>query len=133
MADQIKGVKMLNLDELHFVPHSSFQSLFEQQEVKELWAFLKTPNNLIRIDAALYLGKSPLEVITPNLLTLYIFSDDVDKSLKDRYKKICGAFIKAIANELGYSQNQSRIKLKASTVTRPQLFSTSTTYSKKAC
>jgi len=122
---------MLNLDELQFVPHTSFQPLFEQEEVQELWAYLKTPDNLIRIDAALYLGKSPLEVITPNLLTLAMFSDDVDKSQKDRYKKVTGAMIKALANELGYVPNQSRIKLKAGTLERPQLFSTSTTYSKK--
>ena len=122
---------MLNLDELEFVPHTSFQSLFEQEEVQELWTYLKTPDNLIRIDAALYLGKSPLEVITPNLLTLHMFSDDVDKSQKDRYKKVTGAMIKALANELGYVANQSRIKLKAGTLERPQLFSTSTTYSKK--
>ena len=122
---------MLNLDELQFVPHTSFQSLFAQEEVQELWTYLKTPDNLIRIDAALNLGKSPLEVITPNLLTLHMFSDGVDKSQKDRYKKVTGAMIKALANELGYVANQSRIKLKAGTLERPQLFSTSTTYSKK--
>ena len=122
---------MLNLDELQFVPHTSFQSLFAQEEVQELWTYLKTPDNLIRIDAALYLGKSPLEVITPNLLTLHMFSDGVDTSQKDRYKKVTGAMIKALANELGYVANQSRIKLKAGTLERPQLFSTSTTYSKK--
>ncbi|WP_149980947.1 hypothetical protein [Pseudoalteromonas rhizosphaerae] len=108
--------------------HRSFIPLFKEPEGQAVWAFLQKPENIIRIETAVYLGKSPLEALTPELLKLDILmSNDEDKV--NRLKQLIGSLVKfLLCHQIGgYELKPSKVNITAQD-DRPLLFKTAATY-----
>lgn len=121
----------MDLSTLKFVPHTSFTALFAEPDIQDIWKLIKQPDNLIRMETAAYLSKTPVESISPQLLSLPAFREGEDPKRQDRIKQLIGAMVRCIMEELGYEINPTRLKLRVGTPSRPQLFKTASSYSKK--
>ncbi len=119
------------LSQLHF----SFHALFLDSDGQDIWQCLQKPENIIRAETAAYLGKSPLDALTPELLKLNIFQHISANGIKlarvERFKQLTGSLLRIVmCVQLGYTLNKSKQKLKPSSTERPQIFTTVSTYSK---
>ncbi|MDO6679992.1 MULTISPECIES: hypothetical protein [unclassified Shewanella] len=114
--------------------HRSFIALFEEQDGQDIWSCIKDPTNIVRMETAIYLGKTPLESITPELLKLDIFKPDSgqDVQRQNRFKQLTGSLVKyMLCNKLDkYQLNDNKTKLRASE-DRQQIFSAASTYKAK--
>ena len=111
--------------------HGSFKGLFQEPGGLEIWQCLTSPESIIKSECAAYLGKSPLDALTSDLLELSVFKNNQDKKRVDRFKQLTGSLVRILMEDLGYKLNISKQKLKPSTPEKPQLFTTVSTYSKK--
>ncbi|CAG19290.1 hypothetical protein [Photobacterium profundum] len=114
--------------------HTSFHGIFQEPDGQSLLSFLLEPESILRSETAIYLGKAPLDALTPGLLQLPIFAnqheDDETKQRIERLKQLAGSLTRIIMEERGYELNPSKQKLKPSTEEKPQLFVKVSTYSK---
>ncbi|WP_132941959.1 hypothetical protein [Vibrio crassostreae] len=102
--------------------HRSFIPLFKEPEGQAIWAFLQKQENIIRIETGVYLRKSPLEALTPELLELDVLtSSDEDKV--NRLKQLIGSLVKFLLcfQIGGYEQKPSKVNITAQ-YNRPLLF-----------
>ena len=93
-----------------------FSDLSELKLGKDLWGFLNTPDNIIRMETAVELGKTPAEALAKSLVEK--FDDDVRV---DRVKQMIGHMIRQVMENHGFqlsTQNRkvgnSRLFTKAS-------------------
>ncbi|MDF0533063.1 hypothetical protein PY479_02075 [Shewanella sp. A32] len=110
--------------------HPSFRDLFNGENGQVIWECLLKPENKIRAETAAYLGKSPLDALTPEFLALSPFSDDKESDEKDRLKQLTGSLVRILMASWGYKPNLSKQRLPSSTESKRQLFKTATTYSR---
>ncbi|MDO6500940.1 hypothetical protein [Photobacterium sanguinicancri] len=108
--------------------HRSFLPIFNEPEGQAIWDFLQQPQNIIRVETAVYLGKSPLEALTPELLKLEIFQSNDEDQVK-RFKQLTGSLVKyLLCHKIGgYELKPSKVNI-TSQDNRPLLFKTAATY-----
>jgi len=112
--------------------HPSFHELFQATEGQTIWECLNKAENKIRAETAAYLGKSPLDALTPELLSLSAFSLEQPTAQVDRLKQLTGSLIRILMDSWGYDLNPSKQRLPNSTDSKPQLFKTASTYIKRS-
>ena len=110
--------------------HPSFHELFKEEDSQIIWKCLQKPEHKIQAETAAYLGKSPLDALTPTFLELPSFGAEQPTERIDRLKQLTGSLVRILMSSWGYEPNQSKQKLPSSTIEKPQLFKTATTYSK---
>ena len=122
--------RKMNTQQVFEELHPSFRELFNSSEGQIIWQCLIKPENRIRSETAAYLGKSPLDALTPELIKLTSFSSNPSNENVDRLKQLTGSLIRILMSFWGYKPNPSKQRLPNSTEDKPQLFKTATTYSK---
>jgi len=101
----------------------SFKDLANTAIGEALWEFLNTPNSLIKMETATQLKRPALEAVQLDLIELF---DSIIK--QDRYKQMIGRMARQIMENLGYSMDQSGVR-----ITSKILFSSATRYKKYRC
>jgi hypothetical protein len=89
--------------------------------VPAIWDFLRRPDNLLRMETASRLGRSPLEAVSAELIHEFGTSINLPS-----VKQMIGRMVRQIMEALGYE-----IERKSLRITRPCLFSSGATYLRK--
>lgn len=101
-----------------YVP-GSFLNVYETNEGEKIWAFLNTPENIVRMETATYLVRPAGEALAPALLKE--FGDAV---AHDDVKRMIGHMIRQIMEVQGYALDKTGVN-----ITRdPCLFKRATRY-----
>ncbi len=104
---------------LTFKP-GSFAELAESKMGKKLWMFLNSNENIIRMETATQLRRPALEAVQELLVEQ--FGEEIQQ---DRYKQMIGRMTRQIMEHMGYSLDQSGVR-----ITSKILFSSATRYKK---
>lgn len=113
MAD----LHMPDLSALEYEPQN-FRDLAETEFGKVIWAFLKRPDNLIRMETATLLDRAAVEPLAAGLVAE--FGDQVRD---DRSKQMIGHMTRQVMQALGYELDRSGLR-----ITRASLFTSGATY-----
>ena len=89
---------------------------------KDIWAFLKTRESLIKMETATYLKKPAVTALQKDLIDKFPLKDHVKLT---RFKQLIGAMVRDILFEHGYVVEQHEI-----TVNPSDLFVKATRYKK---
>lgn len=106
-----------DLSALEYEPQN-FRDLAETDLGKAIWAFLKRPDNLIRMETATLLERAAVEPLAAGLVAE--FGDEVRD---DRTKQMIGHMTRQIMEALSYEIDRSGLR-----ITRPSLFTSGATY-----
>jgi hypothetical protein len=109
-----------DLSTLEYDPQN-FRDLAKTELGAALWAVLKHPHNLIRMETAALLDRAAVEPLAPILVA--IFGDQVRD---DRTKQMIGHMTRQIMEAMGYEVDRSGLR-----ITRPSLFTSATTYRRR--
>jgi hypothetical protein len=108
---------MPNLSSLEYEPQH-FRDLADTELGGGLWAFLKRPDNLIRMETATLLDRAAVEPLGAGLVVE--FGDEVRD---DRTKQMIGHMTRQVVEALGYELDRTGLR-----ITRPSLFTSGATY-----
>ena len=108
----IPDLSMLAFDQ------GKFRDLADTPFGIELWTFLKSPNNIVRMETAVFLDRAPVEALGPILV--YAFGDSIRD---DRAKQMIGLMVKQIMAALGYDVDRKSLR-----ITRLNLFTSGAAY-----
>ncbi len=100
----------------------SFSDLADTPMGVDLWSLMTSPESLIRLETATYLGRPAIEAPQPQLLEAF---GEVIR--ENRWKQVTGAMARQVMEYLGYKFVRSGVKIKVK-----DLFSTGATYSKQS-
>ena len=93
----------------------------ESNVVRAIWDFLRRHDNLIRMETAVRLDRTPLEALSAQLI--FEFGTNINLQIA---KQMIGRMVRQIMQALGYE-----IERKSLRITRPCLFSRGATYRRK--
>jgi hypothetical protein len=96
----------------------NFRDLFETDLGQAIWAFMKRPDNLVRMETATYLDRAAVEPLAPGLLRM--FGPEI---AEDRLKQMIGHMARQIMEEMGFELDRSGLR-----ITRESMFTTATRY-----
>ena len=99
----------------------NFRDLAETPLGQEIWAFLKTRDNLTRMETATFLDRAAVEPIAPCLARN--FGSEI---AQDRLKQMIGHMTRQIMEALGYEIDRQGLR-----ITRESLFTTATRYRRR--
>jgi hypothetical protein len=99
----------------------NFRDLAETPLGEEIWAFLKTRDNLVRMETATFLERTAVEPLAPGLARE--FGPDI---AQDRLKQMIGHMTRQIMEALGYEVDRQGLR-----ITRESLFTTATRYRRR--
>jgi hypothetical protein len=108
---------MPDLSSLEYEPQH-FRDLAETELGGRLWAFLKRPDNLIRMETATLLDRAAVEPLAAGLVVE--FGDEVRD---DRTKQMIGHMTRQVMEALAYELDRTGLR-----ITRPSLFTSGATY-----
>jgi hypothetical protein len=108
---------MPDLSSLEYEPQH-FRDLAETELGGRLWAFLKRPDNLIRMETATLLDRAAVEPLAAGLVVE--FGDEVRD---DRTKQMIGHMTRQVMEALDYELDRTGLR-----ITRPSLFTSGATY-----
>lgn len=108
---------MPHLSALDYEPQN-FRDLAETELGRAIWAFLKRPDNLIRMETATLLERAAVEPLATGLVAE--FGDQVRD---DRTKQMIGHMTRQIMEALGYELDRTGLR-----ITRASLFTSGATY-----
>lgn len=106
-----------DLSALEYEPQN-FRDLAETDLGEAIWAFLKRPDNLIRMETATLLERAAVEPLATGLVAE--FGDQVRD---DRTKQMIGHMTRQIMEALGYELDRTGLR-----ITRASLFTSGATY-----
>jgi hypothetical protein len=96
----------------------NFRDVFETDLGQAIWAFMKRPDNLVRMETATYLDRAAVEPLAPGLLRM--FGPEI---AEDRLKQMIGHMARQIMEEMGFELDRSGLR-----ITRESMFTTATRY-----
>ncbi len=108
-----------DLSGLDYDPQN-FRETYETDFGAELWAYLRRPDNLVRMVTATYLDRAAVEPLAPGLLRT--FGPEV---AEDRIKQMIGHMTRQIMTAMGYKIDRNGLR-----ITRESMFTTATRYRK---
>ncbi|GAA4247024.1 hypothetical protein GBZ26_05810 [Azospirillum formosense] len=100
----------------------NFRDLYETPVGQELWRFLNEPDNIIRMETAIYLERAPVEPLGPGLVAH--FGEEISD---DRCKQMIGHMVRQIVGTRGYTVDRSGLR-----ITRLNLFTSGTRYKSRS-
>lgn len=106
-----------DLSTLEYEPQN-FRDLAHTDLGSAIWAFLKRPDTLIRMETATVLERAAVEPIATGLVAE--FGDQVRD---ERTKQMIGHMTRQVMEALGYELDRTGLR-----ITRPSLFTSGTTY-----
>src|ERR1700687_3488144 len=80
----------------------NFRDQFETELGQEIWAFMKRPENLVRMETATYLGRAAVEPLAPGLLRM--FGPGI---AEDRLKQMIGHMARKIMEAMDFELDRS--------------------------
>ena len=92
------------------------------QNGAEIWAFLNSIENIVRMETATYLGRPAAEALSPQLLALF-----GSAIAEDRMKQMIGHMIRQILESRGYSVDRGNVRINR----EGNIFSSATRYVSK--
>ncbi|MCL1095856.1 hypothetical protein [Shewanella kaireitica] len=115
----------MNKLDINYLPSPALTQLAKTPEAEELWKFLCSPENQIRMETATFLRKPALEPLSPHLRESFDFFrvESADKATFDRYKQLAGSMTKQVMAALGYEHEKGSV-----TVQRGDVFKTASRY-----
>ncbi len=111
------AARVPDLFNLNYDPQN-FRDLAETELGAELWAFLRHPHNVIRMETATQLDRAAVEPLADGLVDMF-----GDQARDDRTKQMVGHMVRQIMEALGYEIDRSGLR-----ITRPSLFTSGATY-----
>lgn len=96
----------------------NFRDLYETEVGQELWAFMKRPDNVVRMQTATYLDRAAVEPLAPGLLRL--FGPEI---AQDRLKQMIGHMARQVMEANGRPLEQPGMR-----ITRASIFTTAARY-----
>src|ERR1700751_2515442 len=99
----------------------NFRDLAETPLGQEIWGFLKTRDNLVRMETATFLERTAVEPLAPGLARH--FGSEI---AQDRLKQMIGHMTRQIMEALGYEIDRQGLR-----ITRESLFTTATSYRRR--
>ena len=96
----------------------NFSDLYDTDLGRDIWDFMKDPENLIRMQTATFLERAAVEPLGPGLLLRY--GPDI---AQDRLKQMIGHMARQIMLAMGYELDTKGLR-----ITRPGIFTTATRY-----
>ena len=85
----------------------TFEAFFHSHRGPEIWAYLQSPDMILRMKTASYLGKPAVEPLSPALLRQ--FGGEITQ---DRYKQMIGHMVRQIMEHHGYQLDRSGVKIR---------------------
>jgi len=83
-----------------------FVGTYEASDGTALWKFLNQPDNLVRMEAASYLGRPAVEPLSPGLVARF------GKGIaEDRMKQMLGHMVRQILEGRGYRLDRSNVRI----------------------
>ena len=83
-----------------------FMSTYDSEGGAEIWRFLITPENLIRMETATYLSRPAIEPMSPFLVERF-----GERVRADRTKQMMGHMVRQIMEQRGYQLQQGNVKI----------------------
>jgi hypothetical protein len=83
-----------------------FANTFKEENGQALWDFLNTPENLLRMTTASYLGRPAVEPLSPALLQR--FGPSIKRT---RLKQMIGHMVRQVLEARGYRLDRSTVKI----------------------
>lgn len=99
-----------------------FSTTYQNSNGELVWNFLNKTENLVRMEAATYLSRPAIEVLSPHLIQEF----GVDIKV-DRMKQMIGHMVRQIMEYRGYQVDRGNVKIR----TTDNIFSTATRYISK--
>jgi len=96
----------------------NFRDLYETPAGKAVWNFLNKRDNVIRMETAIYLERTPVEPLGPFLVRE--FGEEI---VDDRFKQMIGHMVRQIVEACGHSVDRSGLR-----ITRTNMFTSGTRY-----
>ncbi|HBC3509293.1 MULTISPECIES: hypothetical protein [Vibrio harveyi group] len=121
---------MTTSPQTEFLPPRPLGKNWKDNVTMEIWRLLNSGDNIIRMETAIYLSKPPVEAITPQLLKLKVFQDNVDDAYREKIKRIIGMMIRQILEQRGFRAKRGRYRISNKTGER-QIFLTSLLFEKQ--
>jgi hypothetical protein len=106
-----------DLSGLDYDPQN-FRDVFETDLGQAIWAFLKRPENLVRMETATYLDRTAVEPLGPGLLRM--FGPEI---AEDRLKQMIGHMARQIMEAMGFELDRTGMR-----ITRESMFTTAAKY-----
>lgn len=106
-----------DLSGLDYDPQN-FRDIAETDLGHAIWAFMKRPDNVVRMETATYLDRAAVEPLAPGLLRL--FGPDI---AQDRLKQMLGHMARRIMEATGLELDRQGMR-----ITRENIFTTATRY-----
>jgi hypothetical protein len=96
----------------------NFRDLSETELGQAIWAFMKRPDNLVRMATATYLDRAAVEPLAPGLLRM--FGPEI---AEDRLKQMIGHMARQIMEAMGLELDRTGVR-----ITRESMFTTAARY-----
>jgi hypothetical protein len=109
-----------DLTSLEYNPQN-FRDLYDTDFGREIWQFMKRPENVVRMDTATFLDRAAVEPLAPGLLAE--FGSNV---ADDRVKQMIGHMARQIMEAIGYELDRTGLR-----ITRESLFSSAARYRRR--
>src|ERR1700730_13045729 len=84
----------------------NFRHLSETDVGHAVWAFMKRPDNLVRMETATYLDRAAVELLAPGLLRM--FGPEI---AEDRLKQMIGHMARQIMEEMGFELHRTGLSI----------------------
>jgi hypothetical protein len=91
---------------MHYRP-DKFEKLYRQQDGELLWRFLLEHDNLVRMEAASYLGRPAVEPLSPALMQR--FGGEV---AQNRIKRMIGHMVRQIMEARGFVLDRTGVLIR---------------------
>ena len=108
-----------NLAGLDYNP-KNFSDLYDTERGREIWHFMRRPDNVVRMETASFLRRPAVEALSPGLLEE--FGPEMGE---DRFKQMIGHMARQVMEAIGYGIEQPRRSVR---ITRDNLFSSGARY-----
>jgi hypothetical protein len=106
-----------DLTGLNYAPQN-FRDLFQTDLGQAIWAFMKRPENVVRMETATYLDRAAVEPLSPGLLRM--FGPEI---AEDRLKQLIGHMARQIMEAMGFQLDRTGLR-----ITRESMFTTAARY-----
>jgi hypothetical protein len=110
----------IDLSELAY-DAQNFRDLADTSLGQDIWAFVKRPDNLVRMETATFLERAAVEPLAPGLARH--FGPEI---AQDRLKQMIGHMTRQVMNALGYEIDRQGLR-----ITRESLFTSGTRYRRR--
>lgn len=98
----------------------NFSDLYDTERGREIWDFMRRPDNLVRMETASFLKRPAVEPLSPGLLEEF-----GPEMREDRFKQMIGHMARQVMEAIGYEIEQPRRSVR---ITRENLFSSGARY-----